>query len=75
MSAKTIQQVLQEHRTWLLGLPQVTGLAQGGPPESPHITLYVRSWKQEHLQHYPRTLEGYPITLMETGSIQAVDQA
>ncbi|MCA9500845.1 MAG: hypothetical protein R3B95_10660 [Nitrospirales bacterium] len=73
MDTKTISQVLQEYRTWILKLPDVTGLAQGGTSQNPHITIYLRSHNEKALQQIPRTLEGFTVTIIETGPIQACD--
>ena len=71
MGIKTITQVLQEHRTWILKLPDVTGLAQGGTSQNPHITIYLRSHNKDTLQRLPHALDGFPVTIIETGPIQA----
>jgi hypothetical protein len=72
MATKTIKQVLEEHRSRLLNLPNVTGLAQGGSPGAPHINIYVRSATPETLQQLPGSLEGFPVRVIETGPLQAI---
>jgi len=71
-SQKPIAQVIQEHRTSMLSIPGILGIGQGGSPDTPHITLYVRAQILANLNSIPSILEGYPVVIQETGDIEAL---
>jgi len=72
MSKKSISQVIQEHRTSLLTIPGICGIGQGGSLHAPHITIYIQAQCPNILDSIPATLEGYPVTIKETGDIDAL---
>ena len=72
MSKKPIALVIQEHRSSLLAISGILGIAQGGSPHAPHITIYVHSKTSDILALIPSILEGYPVVIQETGDIEAL---
>ncbi len=71
MPAKTIKQVLKEHTKDLMSLPGVVGTAQGLCDDKPCIKIFVIEKKPELDTRIPENLEGYPVSIEETGEIRA----
>jgi hypothetical protein len=72
MPQKPIAHVIQEYRTSLLTIPGILGIGQGGSPDTPHITLYVRAQTLANLHSIPAILEGYPVVIQDTSGIEAL---
>ena len=70
-----IEQVLERHTDSLLSLPAVVGVAQGESGGRPVIQIFVVHRTPELGARLPRTLEGYPVIIVETGEIRARDSA
>jgi hypothetical protein len=70
MPEKTIGAVLKEHTASLMALPGVLGAAEGRCDGKPCIKVYVREKTPEVLKEIPAQIEGYPITIQETGIIR-----
>lgn len=72
MSAKTIQQVLEEHTQRWMDIPGVVGAAIGELNGRSCIKVFVAE-KTEQLQaEIPSRLEGHPVVLEETGEFRAL---
>jgi hypothetical protein len=71
MAAKTIEEALKEHTEALMSLRGVVGTAQGLCDDQPCIKIYVNRKTPELEQKIPNILEGYPVTIEETGEIRA----
>jgi hypothetical protein len=72
MPAKAIAEVLKEHSRAILSIPGVVGTGQGLCDGQPCIKVYVIQETPELDQKIPRMLEGYPVTIEETGEIRAL---
>ena len=70
MPEKTVDTVLQEHNASLMAVPGVVGTAEGRCDGKPCIKVYVREKTPEILKKIPPQLEGYPVTIQETGVIR-----
>jgi len=68
-----IQQVLERHTDSLLSIPAVVGVAQGESGGRPVVQILVARRTPELEARLPRTLEGYPVVILETGEIRARD--
>lgn len=73
MPKKTIEAVLKEHTGRLMSLPGVVGTAQGLCAGKPCIKVYVEKKTPDLVKQIPSTLEGYEVTIQETGEIRALD--
>lgn len=67
---KNINQVKEKHETELMGTPGVVGVAIGEQNGKPCITVLVDSGVP-NAGKVPRSLEGFPVVVQETGPIQA----
>jgi hypothetical protein len=72
MPAKTIKDVLKEHTKDLMSLPGVVGTAQGLCDDKPCIKIFVIEKTPELDAKIPENLEGYPVSIEETGEIRAL---
>lgn len=66
---RTIERVLEEHTGSLMSLPGVVGTAQGLCAGQPCIHVYVVQKTPELLNRIPSDIEGYPVSVEETGEI------
>ncbi len=69
---KTIEEVLREHTPELMSLPGVLGTAQSLCGEKPCIIIYVLKKTPDLAQKIPRSLDGFPVAIEETGEIRAI---
>lgn len=72
MAAKTIAEVLKEHTKSLMSIPGVVGTGQGLCEGNPCIKVFVIKKTPEIEQKIPNLLDGYPVTIEETGPIKAL---
>ncbi len=72
MSVKTIEEVLKEHTEELMSIPGVVGIGQGLCNNKPCIKVFVIERTPELEQEIPKSLEGYPVMIEETGEIRAL---
>ncbi len=72
MSGKTIESVLRKHSQGLISLPGVMGIAQGEFDDKPCIKVYVARKTRELLRQIPSNLEGYTVSVEESGEFQAL---
>ena len=73
MSKKTIESVLEENAKRLMGLHGVVGIAQGKCVGEPCINVYVTRKTPELLEQIPSTLEGYTVSIVESGQFRALE--
>jgi hypothetical protein len=71
MPDKTIESVLQEHTDALMAIPGVVGTAQSECDGAPCIKVYVAEMTNELRSRIPPTIEGYTVSIQETGPIRA----
>ena len=74
MSKKSLQQVQKENTDRLMSLPGVVGTAIGEAGGKPCIKVFVTTKTAEIEKGVPRSLEGYPVVIEETGEFKALDQ-
>jgi len=72
MQKKTIDEVLREHTDGLLSISGVVGTAQGQCAGKPCIKVFVVKKTPELLKKIPSAIEGYTVTIQETGTIRAL---
>ena len=71
MAATAIEEVLKDHTQELMSLPGVVGTGQSLCDGQPCIKVYVVNKTPELAKQIPKTLEGYPVVIEETGEIRA----
>jgi hypothetical protein len=67
----SIEQVLDRHSKQLLELPGVTGTGIGEQSGKPTIVIMVKNLTPDVKASLPRTLEGHPVVVEESGEITA----
>ena len=75
MADKTIEAVLMEHTERLMSLPGVVGTALGECSGQPCIRVFVAQRTPGLLKQIPSAIEGYEVTVQETGEISALDSS
>ncbi len=71
MPDKTIEAVLAEHTDTLMSIPGVVGTAQSECDGAPCIKVYAAEITDELRSRIPPTIEGYTVSIQETGPIRA----
>ena len=74
MVGKSIGEVLKEHTDRLMSLPGVVGTAQGLCLGKPCIKVFVIQKTLELEQKIPEILDGYAVSIEETGKIRALPE-
>jgi hypothetical protein len=72
MAQKAIEKVLKEHSEELMTVPGVVGMAQGLCNKKPCIKVYVIKKTPELDKRIPENIEGFPVSIEETGKIRAL---
>lgn len=72
MLKKTIKQVLKEHTEDLMALPGVVGTGEGLCNKKPCIKVLVIKITPELANKIPGELDGYSVSVQETGEIKAL---
>lgn len=72
MPTRTIEEVLNDHSKGLISIPGVVGTAQGLCRDKACIKVYVVKMTPELEKDIPGILDGYPVTIEETGEIRAL---
>jgi hypothetical protein len=72
MAAETIKEVLKKHTKDLMSMPGVVGTGQGLCEGKPCIKVLVIEKTPDLDQKIPKTLDGYPVVIEETGPIKAL---
>lgn len=71
---KPIVEVLKDQTDWLLSLPGVVGTGIGECDGKPCIKILVDRNPEELVRTIPKTLEGFPVEIVETGKIRPLHQ-
>jgi len=72
MAEETIKEVLKKHTKDLMSIPGVVGTGQGLCEGKPCIKIFVIEKTPDLDQKIPKTLDGYPVVIEETGPIKAL---
>lgn len=72
MSAKTIQEVVEENTGQWMGIPGVVGTAIGQFEGRPCIKVFLAEKGAELAAKFPAAVEGYRVILEETGEFRAL---
>lgn len=67
----TIEQVLARNTGRLMAIPGVAGVARGELHGKPALHVLVVKATAELRRRLPTTLDGYPVQLVESGTIEA----
>lgn len=67
----TIEQVLARHTGHLMAIPGVVGVARGELHGKPAIQVLVVKATAELRGRLPTTLDGWPVQVVESGTIEA----
>lgn len=67
---KPISAVLKERTSSLMTLSGVVGTAEGRCDGKPCIKVYVKEKTPDIVNQIPTEIEGYPVTIEETGEIR-----
>lgn len=68
----TIESVLNMRRRRLMSLPGVVGVARGECEGKPCIKVYVSRRTDDVLKRLPSRLDGFPVSVEETGEFRAL---
>jgi hypothetical protein len=71
MGAKAIEEVIKEHAREWMAIPGVVGGGQGLCEGKPCIKVFVIKKTPDLEQKLPKTLDGYPVVIEETGEVKA----
>ena len=72
MPEPTIEQVQESHTDQWMAVPGVQGTAIGMSEGKPCI-LILSSVKASQLRDIPSVVQGYPVSIQETGTFNALD--
>lgn len=67
----SIEQAFSEHHDRLMSIPGVTGIGLGQTEGKPAIVVMVRELTPALRASIPRTLNGFPVAVEESGEIIA----
>ncbi len=70
---RTIDEVLKEHTGSLMSIPGVVGTAEGERAGKPCIRVLVVRKTPQLTKNIPSAIEGYVVTVQETGRIRALN--
>ncbi len=73
ITKKTIETTLDQYTDRLMALPGVVGTAIGECKGKPCIQVLVLKKTPDLSRSIPPTLEGFPVVVVETGEIRALD--
>ena len=75
MQAKPIEQVLKDNQEMLLAIPGVQGFYQSKLENGEdYIVIMVDSLTEKNKVKFPKTLDGYTVTVEEVGQIKPLNQ-
>lgn len=73
MPARPLVQVIAAHADSLMAWPGVAGLYESRLPDgAPCVKILIRTGDPALRARLPKTLEGYPVVIEETGEIRAM---
>jgi hypothetical protein len=70
---RTINDVLKEHTGSLMSIPGVVGTSEGKRTGKPCIKVLVIRKTPQLAKKIPSAIEGYDVTVQETGRIRALN--
>lgn len=71
MPKRDVKTVMESHVDELMAIPGVTGVAIGALDDgTPCIQVLVEKKTEETIRQIPKTLEGHPVTIIESGVIR-----
>jgi hypothetical protein len=70
---RSINEVLKEHTGSLMSIPGVVGTAEGRRAGKPCIRVLVIRKTPQLIKEIPSAIEGYAVTVQETGRIRALN--
>ena len=71
MPKRDIKTVMESHVDELMAIPGVTGVAIGALDDgTPCIQVLVEKKTEDVVRRIPETLEGHPVTIIESGVIR-----
>ncbi len=73
VSEKTIEQVQDAHTKEWMSIPGVEGTGIGLCEGKPCIKIFSSKTAEELKGRIPATIEGYPVTIEETGTFRALE--
>ncbi len=74
VSAKTIEQVQEEHTDEWMAIPGVVGTAIGEYEGKPCILVLTASHTKRVRGKIPPTVDGYPVVVQYVGEVHALDK-
>lgn len=74
MPKETIEQILKRHTREIMSLSGVVGTGQGLEDGSPCITVFVTRLTPELRKKIPQQLDGYPVSIKESGMFRSFSQ-
>ena len=75
MPQGTIADVLVDQTDRLMSIPGVVGVALGRCDGRPCIKVFVEKKIAEMLREIPSALDGYPVSIEDTGEFRAHDRS
>ena len=69
----SVAAVIERHSAALLGMPGVVGVAQGERGGHPVVQILVERRTPELVGRLPRSLDGYPVVVVESGVLRSQD--
>ena len=69
--SRGIREVLKRHTDELMAVPGVVGIGVGKSQGTPCIVVFVVQKNAEVLQQIPKSLEGYAVSVEESGEFRA----
>jgi hypothetical protein len=67
----TVNAVIQRHAEELLEIPGVVGVAQGAHEGRSVVQILVERRTPELMSKLPRTLDGYPVVVVQSGELRS----
>lgn len=74
MKGGNVHDVLERHKTELMTIPGVIGVAEGRCDGRPCIRIFVIKKATESESRIPSRIEGFPVSLEETGEFSPVPE-
>ncbi len=73
MSSERIEDVLKKHADELMAIPGVVGVGEGKSRGEQCIVIFVQDKQASSLGVLPDNIEGYSLTIEESGEFRAFD--
>ena len=74
MPHRPIREVLKAHASDLMRVPGVVGTGQTERQGQPAVMVLVIRFSPELLARIPKTLEGYRVVVLETGTVRRLQR-